>query len=226
MEDRKRSARVCAAVTRKILFTVTPLSLIFLLAGDAGAQKIELTAFGGYRIGGAFNASSGSEAAAMVNELQIKDDFNFGGIFGVGLSKTLMFEVLYDRQNTEIQRNNSESNIEETIFLTSVDYYHFGLVFHKESTTLQPFFGLTFGATRFGPEKEYEGSYRGSGGIIGGIKIFVNEYLGFRGHGRWVSTFLPSTDDIFCDVSGNCYRLPESAYMNQINISAGIFVAF
>jgi hypothetical protein len=185
---------------------------------DMLAQRFEVTPFSGYRFGGGFKDVSSSTGDILVGDLDISNALNLGLVADVALGETIMLELLFDRQDTEL------TNRDEPVLDSKVNYYHIGLLFRGRSK-VEPFFGVTTGATHFQAADDVEDELRGSMGLVLGGRTFFNDLVGLRFQSRFMVTYMGSNDQTFCDPLG-CYSQLSDTIMRQIDLSAGVIFRF
>jgi hypothetical protein len=202
------------------------------VASDTWAQKLEITFQSGYRFGGGFSEGDisrpGSPADGLnLDDLEIDDSPTVGITIDLNLAPSFALELSYDRQETSLKLKDGSNNTAETIFDLGIDYLQLGFVLQAPSGTVRPFFSFLIGTTYFNPQGvDAESETRASGGIGLGFKAFASDAIGLRFQGRVISTFLSSSNEVFCDENGFCYSYPSSTYMFQGDVSVGLIIAF
>ena len=196
-------------------------SALLVLLFDAGAQKLEITAFTGY----SFN----SQANTYYGRYKVDNSQNYGGLIGVYISPGMMAEFLYNRTDTRVQYVYTGSPNPLDV---GIEYYQLGGVQHFDigSPALIPFGAVSLGATRFvlqdaGGDFTQTGDYWSfSAAIGGGLKIFPAEKIGFRLQARLGMPM--SFNGIFFGIgtggvsSGASFRVP----IVMFDLSAGIIL--
>ncbi len=198
--------------------------LASLLAMPAAAADLELTPFVGYQFGGTFEGDSDydDDDFDFFDDVDIKESESYGMILDIGLSKNAQIELFYSRQ---------ESSFEESGFFgdaigdVEIEYFHGGFLWQWGAGQVRPFVVATGGGTRFSlPE---DSDTRFSAAIGGGVKVFVNDHLGFRFDGRLYSTFIDENGEVSCGRrSRSCYRYNDDLSLVQLDIKVGLIFAF
>ena len=199
-------------------------------------HRYELTAFGGYRWGGEFKGGNFSNNPGVNQEnLQISNGGNFGLVFDLVTStQQLQFELMWERQMTSMDVKDNVTGEKQYLGDGVVDYLHLGVLYEvyqpsqlEGESTVRPFVGITMGSTRFAPSDDRSSAWRFSVGFKVGMKTYLAERIGLRLESSLMTTYLNSSDDMFCsNATGQCYRFPTSAFMNQIDVTAGLVFLF
>jgi len=189
----------------------------------AEAPRYEVSAFGGYRIGGEFRADDPQSGDAR--DVDLED----GGSWGIGLAlyrdPESFYELLYSTQTTQLDRADSALG---RVDITT-EYFQFGgTLLFEQSPSLKSYLSLTVGLTRFkadgfGTENELSGS------LGGGLRIPVGEradvILGVRGY----MTLVDSNTGFFCrsiDGEGACLVRTTGSSVFQGEATAGFALRF
>lgn len=212
-------------MTRRLLIVS---ALLLTAAAPASAQKVEFTPFLGWAFGGTFknvNVPSGTG----VNRLDIANSPDYGLIIDFSLMPQLQIELLGQWQNSRLKtHDNVTGGDRDVIDPLNVAYYHIGVVFQmprKELKKPQGFVAITGGISRFSSDSTESATRFSMGGAFGG-KWFFSERIGARLQSRVMVSYFPSTSQLFCDPGGLCYQIPANSFLPQIDISAGVIVAF
>jgi len=194
------------------------------------AQKYEIMPYLGYRWGGAFKGAQYVEGGNVrAADLEIEGGGSYGLLGSIALVPGINLEILYERQSSELTLYSVTLMERVTLSDIDVDYFQVGLLYEFyqiEEQKIRPFLEITLGGTRFDPKEGIEGETRFSGGFAFGAKAFLNEHFGARLQTRFISTPVSAGSDLFCGGDGGCYFYPGNIYMNQIDISGGIIIAF
>jgi hypothetical protein len=190
-------------------------------AQELPAQKVELTSFFGYQVGGGFGTRQGRASVASAPV--------YGLAMGVFINPEWQFETFYSRQDTELTvRSSSPFSPSSKIFDVSVEYFQGGFLYEFDPhKSVRPFLLVSLGATRIDP-KEPEFSTEWYFSIVGGggVKLFVSEHVGFRFQGNLLFPFLWLNGRLFCTAPGGCLIEISAAATLQASVTAGIVLAF
>ncbi len=178
----------------------------------------ELTPFIGYRVGGEFHDMAGD------TKLNLHGGESYGLIFDWNLDKYSQVELLFSRQDTQLEGTGSFEGQEP--FALNIDHYHLGGAYVWPGQRLRPFVSGTLGATHFDPEDQaFDAETRFSLGFGGGMKAALTRHLGVRLEARGISTFLNSGGTMFCG-NGACAISAGSSIFRQFEGRAGLIMAF
>ena len=201
--------------------------LVICLAGVLPAQRFEIAPFAGYKFGGDVPVQSDRPVVRDVEWVKFSPSLAYGVNAAYNLNENFALEFLWSRQPTKAKAwlrggyqvlENVDVNLDQ--FIGAVVYN-----FRDSYARARPF--LTFGI----------GALRGSGNhtaetkptyhIGGGLKLFINDNMGFRFQARWTPTYLFSTPGgVWCDWWGYCWEIPNDHYMNQGEASVGWIFRF
>ena len=212
--------------------SVLLISIVLLagMAANAGAQRLEITPFGGYRWGGTLDDGIRPVEPTNTIDLVFDNGPNFGLIAGFFVKPNIQIEAFFDRQHSALRAVNDTYNLDKKAFDARIDYYHLGvlMLLMSPDDPLQPFFSFSLGWTQIRPgdsETNSEGFY--SVGLALGVRYFFTDHIGIRGQSRMMSTVITDTKQYFCnDETGECFELPEDTWMTQIDLSFGVIFAF
>lgn len=183
----------------------------------AGDDKIEVTPFVGYRFGGQFeNFSTGQTYTLNSSE-------SYGFTVDVPTSDETKVEVLLSRQPSELDVDGLLGADKITVDMT---YYHVGALYQpSDNEKMQPFVGVTLGATHMKPHyPDTSSTTNFSINFTGGVKFHFSEHVGVRLDGRLLATFTSGNAAVFCG-SGCSFGFSGSAIW-QMEGTAGLILAF
>jgi opacity protein-like surface antigen len=205
-----------------------PALLLVLAAAipEARAQAFEITPYFGYRLGGEFSDFSTSG----VENLEVKDGDSWGIILTLNLNPNGQIEFLYGQQSTTLQGSGAIFiPSDEDLFDLNVETWQIGGSFTggRAKDPVRGFIGFSLGMTNFEPkEAGFEGDSEFAFSFYGGGKFALAKHVGLRLQGQWVSTYVGSSDEVFCDPFGFCYVVEDASYLNQFELAAGITFRF
>jgi hypothetical protein len=188
-----------------------------LATTPAHAQGVQLAPFVGYQFGGSFRSD------VVDGKLSLKSALDYGGTIDFAISKAWRVELLYSRQETEIDA----PPVFGTGFDLTVERYMVGVVEEKTPEARTRFFGAALaGVTRFVPGLSgFDKDSRFTLGIALGFKTFVSDNLGLRWEGRGYYTFVEAEGGVWC-TSGSCLFAFGGSGLWQADLSAGLILAF
>ena len=201
---------------------LTPVwvALVLVMAhAEARAQPVEITPFGGYRVGGdLYEIATGqpidTDGAPSVG-LLVNVDFG-------ARTEGLKIEGLFSRQDTRLDVRFSPLDPPTRVKVT-VDHVQAGGIQEFGRGRVRPFLSGLLGITRYATAGDTE--VRFSMGAGGGAKLFVTRHLGVRLDGRAYVTFVDA------DVSGVCGGLGcflgfDTSVVWQADFTAGVIFGF
>jgi hypothetical protein len=203
--------------------------LVALSAADAGAQRWEITPFGGYRWGGTLDDGIRPTEPTVTVDLVFDNGPNYGLIAGFFVRPNIQIEAYFDRQHSALKLVNDTYGVDEKIFDGKIDYYHLGvlMLLMSPDDPFQPFFSFSGGRTQITPDNNSNSEGFWSAGLALGVRYFLTDHIGIRGQSRMMSTVITEDAQYFCnDETGECFELPADTWMTQIDLSFGVMFAF
>lgn len=205
--------------------TMTRLSLIAVIAllGASQAlaadkpQRVELTPFVGFRVGGKWDDLDSGQ------RYEIKESPSYGLTFNWNLDPGRQIEFLYSVQKTDVtpaEAFNGQSKID-------LDYHYFqgGGVLVWGDDKWKPYLSVTVGIAYVDPKSaDLDTETKFAGSIGGGVRYYFSDHVGLRFEGRGYGTFFESDGAIFC--SGGCVVNIESTLLLQLEAQVGLIIRF
>ncbi len=201
-------------MTRTRLYTTVLITMLFPL--QLSAQRgAELTAFGGYQVGGKLEVQEG--------DLRISDNPNFGVILNVPVQSGGQAELFWAHQETNLTLTDRITGVKSEAFAMSVDYFQIGgLVEAQRSGRVKGYGVGTLGATLLSPKgTDRSSEWRFSGGFGIGAKSFLNEQVGIRTEARLMFTLINGAGSIWCG-GGGCLTNVSGTAVAQLLLTAGL----
>jgi hypothetical protein len=196
--------------------------LVGVLATPALADRLEVTPWWGYQVGGSLTVENG--------KLSLQSAPSFGITFDITVREDAQVELVYSRQDTELRFSGSPPPDTPATFDVIVEYYQLGGILYwpmGPEERFKPLFGMTVGATRFAPKDDsISDEWRFSFAFTGGAKYFFTSRVGVRGQGRLLLPYFASNSSIFCWLPGGCYVSVSGTAMVQADASLGLILAF
>ena len=166
------------------------LSLLLVFPVVATAQgAMELTPTIGMRWGGELDIGYLEDYGDTVS---VDGGPSYGLMFDVDLNRWLFLELMLDHQSTDL---GSGRNFQPPAYMAGVDidYYHIGLGWQWHARNLRPYVIGSIGWTNIDPElPDLRDEDLFSASLGGGLKMDINEHIGFRLELR---TFWTDTSD-------------------------------
>jgi hypothetical protein len=230
-----------------MLRRATWMTAACLLAGSlswAQGSSVELSAAAGWSFSdGVTGVGMAVPGVGTVYEIDPKDAFSWGLRLGFMASENAEIGLLYNQQSTELELKGTS-----TVKLGDerIHNYHayFAYNFGGAHAMVRPYLLVGLGATQFGRVKASAGgvqhdisrSTRLSGSAAFGVKAFPGPKIGIRLEGRFTPTLVDAdAGGWWCDPYWGCYltgwyvhqaRPPQTAYVNQFELSGGLILRF
>lgn len=215
----RRLAALAGLVAGLWLWTAVPVS--------AQSARFEISPYLGYRFGGNLHAGTVNQPTLPgLEDLTFKEGLNLGLAGTVRLHEGILMEVFGERMGSKLEVENDTSQTAWPPIDVDIWYVHAGVnweVNNSYEAPLRPLVGISLGATVLDPgESDRSSEARFSVGILLGVKYFPGDTFGFRLHGRFLTTYLANGGTLFESADGSTYTIPETTYMSQFDISAGV----
>jgi hypothetical protein len=212
--------------------TVLSLALGFVWPSLVEAQipKLEITPYLGYRFGGGLKAGAVNQPTLPgLEDLNYTDGLNLGLSIAWRIKNGFLLEVFGERMDTRLELDKGSDQSDFPVFDLYMYYVHLGINYEVNDAyeqKLRPIAGVSLGAQIQNPSgSERSAEARVSVGILLGVKYFPGDTWGVRVHGRFMTSYLAPSDRTFCNEDlTECYRIPETTFMTQMDISAGLIV--
>ena len=194
----------------------------FLALAQEAPARFELTASGGYRLGGEFEDQDTSETADVENASA------FALVFNIRATANTQWEVFYARQQTELDAGTLFVN--DPLLDLDAEYFQAGGSYEFDSNVLgRPYVSLTVGVSRFNPDGDLDDETFFAGSFGGGFRLLETERVGVRLDGRVYASLIESDTDVFCRTGPNanvCAIRVDGDVLYQWEISAGVTFRF
>jgi hypothetical protein len=212
-------------MTRRIVLVIclVTVAAVSIANSPAMAQdRFELTPFVGYRWGADFDVQDPDN---VFRSLQIDDSGAYGLIFDFNLGEQGQLEFLWNRQETQLQGRTRQGNTRVDITDMDVDYWHVGgnFLFGDDLDDTRGFLNFLLGATHYSPDG-FSSETQFSFSFGGGAKFYFSETVGIRVQGRFISTYINSTSQWWCNFG--CYTVSVGNYVVQAEVDVGLIFRF
>jgi hypothetical protein len=184
----------------------------------AAAQRIEISPFGGYRLGWSVAEIGGAPVT--------RDDggVSFGVVADIPFGPPhdgYRFELLVSRESAMVTARPSVLDPPVRAHVT-VDQIMIGAMQELDDAPARPFVSGLIGVTRYAAPGEAD--VRFAVGLAGGGKFFANPHLGLRLDGRVFMTIISVSGGAAC--AGGCVVAFNANPVFQGEVTAGLIVVF
>ncbi|MFZ0639724.1 MAG: outer membrane beta-barrel protein [Candidatus Acidiferrales bacterium] len=206
------------------------------IAQDSFADKFEITPFGGYKFGGKINVYGYDENPVYgqdVQNLYVKSNLDYGVIADYSIWSSFAAEFMWVRQPTIYAEQNYYTTPPMNSFLArgTLSTYTFGGAYtFRGDQKVRPFVAAGLGWTNFGnldsdPSELYVGfNNKFAYNLGGGVKYFLNKFVGLRFDLRWTASRTTPGVSEQCYIT--CEEVSSSYHMNQGEANLGIILKF
>jgi len=202
---------------------------LFLTPSSVEAQvpEFEISGYAGYRFGGGIKAGAVNQPTLPgLEDLNYTDGLNLGLSVAWRIKNGFLLEVFGERMDTRLELDSDTDQPSFPVFDLYMYYVHVGINYEVNDSyesKLRPIAGVSLGAQIQDPSGDQATEARVSVGILLGAKYFPGDRFGVRLHGRFLTSYLAPSDRTFCNEDmTTCYRIPETTFMTQLDISAGL----
>jgi hypothetical protein len=199
------------------------LTLAFMLATTAAmAQRpaIEITPEANYLWTSKISATiPDANGVLRSGDIDIKNSGAYGFTVDIEVRPGTQLEFLYLRQDSDLQFIPTRG-VEETVTDIATSYYHVGALQGFKRGNVLPYTGLTLGATQFSSR---ESEWKFSFGFNAGAKVYINERIGLRFHGRVLASLLDAGAGLWVGTGGLGVTVGGSAIW-QWDLGGGLVI--
>ena len=194
----------------------------FLLCGAPVAEgqtvdRVEVTAFGGYRFGGElYEIASGRPVDADGAP-------SFGVVLNIPFTLETQIEALITHQRARFTVPAAEG-VQGVRFRVTVDHYQVGGLTELNIGRARPFLTGLLGLTRYEASGDHELRFSASAG--GGVKLFPTPRVGVRLDGRVFATLVDADADVLVCSPGICVGSINASLVWQAEFTSGVVVRF
>ena len=194
------------------------LCFFLMMATSAHAERIVITPFIGYGIGGQF------EETTTESSLELDESPLYGLSINFNAPHGGQYEIFYSRQDTELTSNGFASG--SALFDMDIHYLHIGGTIAYGYDWIKPFIVGTVGITHFDPSPSgYNSKTRFSFSLGGGLMFILTDHIGIRLEARGFGTLFNSTIWFVSNVGGANFGVAGDAVW-QAQLNAGLMLAF
>ena len=184
------------------------------------AQRVEIGPFAGFQFGGGFTTRDGKHS--------IPSAASFGVILGFSPGPMVQFEVLYQRQSTDLELEDEATGAATRLFDLTVEHIQVGTLYQYDLPKVKPFVSVMVGATHLAPQGDRADLWWLSGSVGVGAKTMVSRSVGLRAQARFNLSWGRAGDNVFCApvIVGGCLVGLRGGAVTQTAITGGSFAVF
>jgi hypothetical protein len=193
------------------------MALLLATPVAAGAQQVEVAAFGGYRAGGdLFEEAAGTP-------LDLDGGLAIGAIVDVFLDDRTAVAVTWSHQQATVDLPGTLETPWQRETL-SIDHLLVGGTEQFGTGRVRPFLTGALGLTRFGADDDAEVRFAVAAG--GGVKAMASRHVGLRLDGRVYAVFVDGGVGRGICVPAGCVVGVHVSTLWQAEFTAGLVLAF
>lgn len=214
----------------------TLLAALLLLAGlgTAVAQDVRPSKFWvmptvGFRGSGGITIQS---EELDYTGLRFDSGFAYGLSFGYRASQDIAIEVMWSRHDAAVQAtapgDDETPAVNDTLFGAFEDQLQANLLLSAGYAigSVKPYFLFAFGLTSINPQTDVPGVTRFSWSLGVGFETMLKGRFGLRAQGKFVPTYINTTEQILYEWTGGYEAIPKRNTMTQWEFQTGLFFRF
>ena len=180
-------------------------------------DRVEVTAFGGYRFGGEFYE--------IVSGRPVDADGapSFGVVLNIPFTRETQIEALITHQQARFTLPGADGG-QGARFRVTVDHYQVGGLTELATGRARPFLTGLLGLTRYEASGDHELRLSASAG--GGVKLFPTPRVGVRLDGRVFATLVDADADALACSPGICVGSIDAWLVWQVEFTSGVVIRF
>lgn len=194
-------------------------------------QKFWVMPTVGVRGSGSFTISSEELAYTSIH---FSDGFAYGLSLGYRASPMIAFEAMWSRHSSNVEgrapasADGTTPAVNEPLFKAMEDQFHanFLLSMGYLIGSVKPYFLFGLGLTNINPEGDIASVSRFSWGFGVGVEANLKDRFGLRVQGKFVPTYINTTEEILIEWDGGTQATPMRNNMTQWELQAGLFFRF
>jgi hypothetical protein len=207
------------------------LGLGTVAAADDTAPKFWVMPTVGVRSSGSFGISSEDLAYTSIH---FSDGFAYGLSFGYRVSPMIAFEAMWSRHSSNVagqapaSADGTTPAVNEPLFKAIEDQFqaNFLLSMGYLVGKVKPYFLFGLGLTNFNPEGDLSSVSRFAWSFGVGAEASIKDWLGLRFQGKFVPTYINTTEEILIEWDGGYQATPMRNNITQWEFQAGLVFRF
>jgi hypothetical protein len=185
------------SMLKRMLLVTIVVSMVATVAAAQDRPGVEITLQGEYLWTSSLDATYGTTSG----KFDIDDNPAAGFIIDVDVRPGTQLEFFYLRQKSSVTFQ-SFTQPKQALYDLTTTYYQIGAIQGYKRGKAMPFTGFTLGATSFDPEIQAETQWKFSVTLNVGVKVYINERIALRFHGRALSSFLDTGAGLWIGTGG------------------------
>jgi hypothetical protein len=199
------------------------LLVLATLTSAGHARKFEITPLVNY----AWTSKMAAYGYDTSGDLDIGNSASWGFAVDIDLHQEGQVELLYTRQDSYLEFLTYPGGIQRWKGDLAVEYYQIGGLYRRPVESIEPYFLLTLGATRFAPkEKQFPDEWKFSVIMGLGAKVWVSDRVGLRFQARMLMPMLWSSAGFWCGTGGCGIGYGGGSAMLQGDLGVGLTFRF
>jgi opacity protein-like surface antigen len=198
---------------------------------------MEITPFLGYTFSEGIDLDdSETDTGDILEKITPVSGFSYGIDVGFIVQERFTFGFAFTQQESELElavKGAGKTSLTDM----AVRNYH-GIVaytHYDQDTMVRPFVFFGLGATQYAPSaikgRDVSSETKFSFTLGGGVKIFTHDHIGFRFQGKWIPTYINSSDEGYWYGYYNpwgyyAYPVSTANYSHQLELTAGLIMRF
>jgi outer membrane protein W len=217
---------------------------MFSVAAFAQNEKVEVSASVGYTATSGFTIDPVAIGGTSINKIGVDSGFAYHFEAGYLFGENSEFGFLFSHQQSALSyRGTSLSGGSGTTKIADMSVWNYQFPFTYNfldaDAKVRPFLFVGLGWTQFSPGTVNPAIGRPGSGTVnlqtnnqfsmalgGGVKYFVTPKFGFKGTARWTPTYVTSQADGYWCNFYYCAVVGDLKYVNQGELTGGVFVRF
>jgi hypothetical protein len=195
-------------------------------AAAADQQRVEVTPYYGWRMGGDFSDIN----VTGISSLEIKDASAYGLILSFNTDPHGQIDLQYSEERSQVEAHGSGiASGHAKLFDLDVQNWHLGgnYSWSEPEAPVRGFIGFSIGWTTFDPgDSAFDGTSLFAFSFYGGAKIHLAKHVGLRLQAQWIATRISSSSEVFCTSQGFCYISADGELLDQFEAAAGLTIKF
>ena len=208
---------------KSIVFGIGLIMLFFVFQPSASQAQVK------FDITPSYGFVFSTNLYTAQGDLILVDSPDFGLTLDIGhpnLPGGMMIQLMYNRQDTQMDLKEWPSGVRSTLFDVIVEYYQIGVVRPLKMGKVQPYGVVGLGAASFNPVGSTWGTeWLFAAHLGGGAKVFLSESIGLRFQGRMLLPMTFGGGGLWCGTGGCSVGVGSYSSFLQFDFNAGVVIS-